>query len=264
MDGNSLQKENSVKDFLLLVFLLSVPIWLVGGAKLPLPVNLPVSALTAFVPVMAAAILSFRRHGSKGIKELVQKAWDYRKISNRVWYLAIVFLAPFMYLLSFVVMWLAKRPLPDPIQFPVLWLPVFTVLYLITGAGEELGWTGYATEPMQNRWGVLGSGFLLGIIWALWHSIAFIQTGSAMESVIWQSVKTIAMRMIILWIYIKAGKSVFATILYHTADNVSWSLFPNVSSHYDPLVTGLINCVVIVIIILGEKLTGSPSPRQQE
>lgn len=263
MDGNSLQKDHSVKDFLLWVFLLSIPIWLVGGAKLPLPVNLPVSALTAFVPGIAAAILSFRRHGSKGMKELFQKAWDYRKMNSRVWYFAILFLAPFMYLLSFVVMWLTKRPLPDPIQIPVLWLPVFTVLYLITGAGEELGWSGYATDPMQNRWGVLGSGFLLGIIWALWHSIAFVQTGSDMEWVIWQSVKTIAMRMIIVWIYIKAGNSVFAAILYHTADNVSWSLFPNVSSHYDPLVTGLINCAMIGIIILREIRTGSP-PRQQE
>lgn len=264
MDGNSLQKNNSVKDFLLFVFILSIPIWLVGGAKLPLPVNLPVSALTAFVPMIAAAILSFRRHGLRGVKELFRMDWDYRKISNRVWYFAIIFLAPFLYLLSFAVMWLTKWPLPDPIHIPVLWLPVFIVLYLISGAGEELGWTGYATEPMQDRWGILGSGFLLGIIWAIWHSIAFVQTGASVEWVIWQSVKTIAMRMIIVWIYFQAGKSVFAAILYHTADNVSWSLFPNTSSHYDPMVTGLVNCAAVGMILLIEKFTGSTGPCGQE
>lgn len=264
MDSNSSQKNYSVKDFLLLVFVLSIPIWLVGGAKLPLPVNLPVSAITAFVPMIAASILFFRRQGAKGIKRLFQMAWDYRKIRNKAWYFPIILLPPFMYLLSFLVIRMAERPLPDSIQIPVLWLPVFIVLYLITGAGEELGWSGYATEPMQNRWGVLGAGFLLGIIWAIWHSIAFVQTGSAVEWVIWQSVKTIAMRMIIIWIYNKAGKSVFAAILYHTADNVSWSLFPNTSSHYDPMVTGLINCAAAVIIIFGEGRKGSTRPRQQE
>lgn len=253
-----------MKDFFLLVFVLSIPIWLVGGAKLPLPVNLPVSALTTFVPMLAAAILSFRREGSKGIKELFQRVWDYRKISNKAWYVLSIFLAPVLYLLSFLVMWVTERPLPDPIHIPVLWLPVFIVLYLISGAGEELGWSGYATEPMQKRWGVLGAGFLLGVIWAIWHSIAFVQTGSAVEWVIWQSVKTIATRMIIVWIYIRAGKSVFAANLYHAADNVSWSLFPNVSSHYDPLVTGLINCALIAIIILGERITGSTRPHDQE
>jgi membrane protease YdiL (CAAX protease family) len=187
-----------MKEFVLLVFVLSIAIWLVGGTRLPLPVNLPVSALTAFVPMIAASILSFRRQGSEGIKELFQMACDHRKISNKVWYFPIIFLAPFMYLLSLVVMWVMERPLPDPIQIPVLWLPGFIVLYLITGAGKELGWSGYATEPIQNRWGVLGAGFLLGIIWAIWHSIAFMQTGSAVEWVIWQSVKTIAMHMIIV------------------------------------------------------------------
>jgi len=250
-----------MKDFFLLVFVLSIPIWLVGGARLPLPVNLPVSALTTFVPMLAAAILSFRRQGAKGMKELFQKAWDYRKIGNKAWYFPIIFLAPFLYFLSFIVMSVTGRPLPAPIHIPVLWLPVFLVLYLISGAGEELGWSGYATEPILTRWGILRAGFLLGIIWAIWHSIAFVQTGSSVEWVIWQSVKTIAMRMIIVWIYIKAGESVFAAILFHTADNVSWSLFPNVGSHYDPLVTGLINCAVIGIIILGERLTSHTRPR---
>ena len=77
LDSTPLQKDDSLKDFFLLFFVLSVPIWLVGEAKLPLPVNLPVSALTTFVPVMAASILSFRQQGSSGIKALLPKTWDY-------------------------------------------------------------------------------------------------------------------------------------------------------------------------------------------
>jgi hypothetical protein len=53
------EKIHSLKSIFLLVFVLSIPIWLVGEEKLPIPVNLPVSALTAFVPMLAAVLLSF-------------------------------------------------------------------------------------------------------------------------------------------------------------------------------------------------------------
>ena len=41
-------------DYFLLVFLLSIPFWIVGGEKLPLPMNLPVSALIFINPAIAA------------------------------------------------------------------------------------------------------------------------------------------------------------------------------------------------------------------
>jgi hypothetical protein len=53
---------------------------------------------------------------------------------------------------------------------------------------------------------------------------------------------------VIVWIYNNAGKSVFAAILVHDMDDVSWSLFPNDGSHYDPAVTGVITAVIAVIV----------------
>lgn len=258
------EKIHSLKHFFLLVFVLSIPIWLVGEAKLPLPVNLPVSALTAFVPMIAASILCFMRYCLRGVRELFQMVGDYRKIKAKVWYIPILFLAPSIYLISFAVMWLTERPLPEPIVIPLLWLPVFFVIYLITGAGEELGWSAYATLHMQNRWRALRAGLLLGILWATWHSIAFVQTGLDTQWVVWQSIKTIAMRMIIVWIYNKTGRSVFAANLYHTTDNVSWSLFPNFGTHYDPMVTGLINCLTTVVVAIAGGLNSLSRPHAQE
>jgi hypothetical protein len=65
------------------------------------------------------------------------------------------------------------------------------------------------------------------------------------------------MRVILVWLYNKTGKSVSATILYHTSDNVSWTAFPNTSSHYDPMVTGLLNALVVGILFLGRGATAS-------
>ncbi|HET9040788.1 MAG TPA: hypothetical protein VFN40_11490 [Gemmatimonadales bacterium] len=60
-------------SFLLLVLLFSLPCWLLAAivGRLPpevVPINLPVSALMAFNPLLAAAILVSREQGWTGVK----------------------------------------------------------------------------------------------------------------------------------------------------------------------------------------------------
>ena len=50
-----------------------------------------------------------------------------------------------------------------------------------------------------------------------------------------------------VWIYTSNGGSVFATILYHTIDNVSWILFPRGGSHYAPEISGPLTALVAAI-----------------
>ncbi len=244
-------QEKLPLDYFLLVLVLSVPMWLIGGSKLPLPINLPVSAVTTFVPAISAAILSYRRAGMPGVKELLKKAWDFKKIRNKIWYLPALFLAPLIYVCSYAVMRLTGLPLPAPINVPLLLVPAFFVMFLIGDTGEELGWSGYAVDPMQKRWGAARAGLILGVMWAIVHFIPFVQTRHSASWVAWQSIKTIAMRVVLVWIYNRTGKSVAATTLYHATDNVSAFLFPNFGSHYNPLVTGILTGVAAGMIVYG-------------
>ena len=45
--------------------------------------------------------------------------------------------------------------------------------------------------------------------------------------------------MIIVWLYVGAGGSVLAAIVFHAKTNVSDFVFPVNGSHYDPFVTGI-------------------------
>ncbi len=244
-------QENLPLNYFLLVFVLSVPIWLIGGNKLPLPINLPVSAVTTFIPAIAASILCYRRAGYTGVKELIQKAWDFKKIKNKIWYLPSLLLAPLIYVCSYAFIRLTGLPLPDSINIPLRMVPAFFVMFFIGDAGEELGWSGYAIDPMQNRWGAVEASFILGVVWAIYHSVTFVQTRHTASWIVWQSIKTVAMRMVLVWIYNKSGKSVLATNLYHTTDNVSAFLFPNFGSHYNPFVTGMLTWLVAFIVTFG-------------
>jgi membrane protease YdiL (CAAX protease family) len=243
-------RENLSLDYFGLVLVLTIPFWLFGGAKLPIPVDLPVSALASFNPLIAALILAYRRDGSRGSKALLRKALDYKKIKHKIWYLPILFLNPMIVILSYAVMRLVELPLPNP-QIPWLMAPVFFLAFFIAAIGEELGWMGYAFDPMQDRWGALKASLVLGLVWALFHLIPDVQNGRTANWILWYRLGTVATRVLIVWLYNNTGKSVFATILFHAMDNLSWVLFPNYGSHYNPFITSMITFLVTGIALFG-------------
>jgi uncharacterized protein len=250
MPSNASQEDLPLK-FFLLVFIITIPFWIFGGNKLPIPIKLPVSALAAFNPLIAALILSYKQSGFNGVKELFKKVFDYKKIKNKIWYVPILLLNPLISILSYAIMRFTGLPLPDPIQFPVLIAPVFFVVFFIFGMGEELGWMGYAIDPMQKRWGALKASIVLGLVWAIYHLIPDVQNQQTANWILWHRLGTVVLRILIVWIYNNTGKSVFAAILFHAMDNLSWALFPNYGSHYDPFVISILLCLTAVLVIIG-------------
>jgi len=238
--------------FILLVFLLSIPIWLISsllGNKLPIPINLPISALLFLIPVTAASILLYNQHGWKGVNDLLKKIFDYKKIKNKVWVLPALLLVPAIYFLSFAIMRLLRLLLPQQITSPFLMTPIFFALFFIGAACEELGWSGYAIDSMQNRWGALMAGIVLGSVWQVWHIIGDLQAQNTAVWIVWHGLYSVELRILIVWVYNNTQKSVFAAILVHTVDNVSWTLFPNYGSHYDPFIAFIIMTVMVAIVI---------------
>lgn len=68
--------DKSPLKLFLLVFVLSVPFWLVDSLtqlQQGIPLNLPVSSLMAFNPLLAALILTYRHNKSAGMKELLKR-----------------------------------------------------------------------------------------------------------------------------------------------------------------------------------------------
>jgi hypothetical protein len=137
-------------QYVFLLFALSVPVWLVGGGRLPGPLELPVSALMAFLPAVAAAILTYRRSGLAGLRAFLGGAFDYRRIRNPAWYVPILLLNPLIMFLSYVAMRVAGLPLPPP-QIPLLLIPVYALVFFPPAVAEELGWMGFAIEPHNIR-----------------------------------------------------------------------------------------------------------------
>ena len=245
--------------FFWLVLVISIPFWLLGAVAGDLtqkiPVNLPISSLMVVCPIAATLILTYRKHKSRGVKQLLGRVFDYQRITHKLWYLPVIFLMPVIMVLSYAVMRLLGLPLPEP-QIPFLSIPIFLLVFFISAIGEEIGWSGYALDPLQTRWGALKASLILGSVWAIWHVLPYIQAHNAPAWIVWECLATVGLRVIMVWLYNNTGKSLFAAILFHVTIDIGWVLFPNYGSHYNPAVTGIIILITAAIIpFLGDAKT---------
>jgi membrane protease YdiL (CAAX protease family) len=237
-------RRRSLLKFFLLVLALSLPFWLVGAVTgLQLLPGIPVSSLMVLSPVTAGLILVYRENGTAGVTELLKRSFDFPRIRAKVWYAPIVLLMPGVMLLSWELMHLMGSPLPAP-QFPILAALAMLAAFFGAALAEELGWSGYALDQMQIRWNALQASILLGVVLAAWHIVPLVQAHRSPAWITWQCLNIVATRVLYVWLYNNNGKSVFAAALFHTMQNISWMLFPNYGSHYDPRIAGLVTVFV--------------------
>jgi membrane protease YdiL (CAAX protease family) len=243
--------KRSPLTFFVLVFALSLPFWALGAVAEPLPppINLSLSSFFFVCPLIAAFILTYTEEKIGGIRGLLKRVFDFKRIRRKIWYVPIILLLPSIYLLSYVVMLLLGLPLPANIIIPFPLVPLIIVVFFLLAVGEETGWTGYVTGPMQDRWSVLTTSILLGLVWGIWHIVPDIESHRTLAFIAGQRFfHSVALRILIVWLYNITGKSLFAVILFHAMDNVCFSLFPNYGSNYDPAITGAITAITAVIV----------------
>ncbi len=247
----------SLLAFLLLTFGLSVPFWVFGAAteRQWLP-GLPAAAMMVVCPGLSALMLAHREEGSAGFIAILGRAVDYRSIPARIWFIPVVLLTPAISVLSYITLRVLGTPIPAP-HISILTVFALLALFLVSAFCEELGWSGYALDQMQDRWGTLRASLLLGAILATWHWVPLVQMHRSVDWIAWWTVWTLSSRVIMTWLYNQTGRSVLGAILYHAVSNLCWQVFPIRGSYWDPRVTGLITLAIAIAVVFMQKLGGT-------
>ncbi len=254
---NNSTSKRSPYLFFILVYALSIPLWALNVIyPIHLPVdNLPVTDIVAtFTPLIAASILMYREEGLSGVKNLLKRTFDYRRITKKAWYILIILLMPAIYVLTYGIMRLFGLPVPA-VWSPPLLTPLLFVAFFFAAAGEELGYTGYATDPMQARYTALTASLIIGLIHAIWHVPSAASIGYTLGLYIWGVIVLgVSFRILTVWIYNNTGKSVFAAILFHAVTNTGRSIFPGSRSAFElydgAIGYGLIAIVTVIVVYL--------------
>ena len=234
-------RKGSPLRFFVLVFALSAPIWLLE------PRDWRITASVG-TPLVAALILVYKEDGQAGTRRLLRRVFDQKRIKAKIWYVPVIFLPPAIYLLTYSVTRLTRLPLPDKPYVPLLMAPLLLTLFFILAIGEEVGWTGYVTDPLQDRWNALTTGIILGLVTAIWHCVPLIQMGRTPTWIAWWALSSVSIRILTVWLYNNTGRSLFAAIVFHAMNNFSFALFPDYGSHWNPAVGGVIITIAAVIV----------------
>ena len=246
--SNGPARVRSPLKFFGVVFALSIPFWLIGGVSgLQLMPGLSVSALGAFCPMAAALMLVYRESGTAGMAELLRRSFDFKRIKAKRWYAPILLLMVGVNAAVYGLMRWMDMPLPAP-QILVLATPLMFFAFFVGALGEELGWSGYITDPMQDRWNALQTGVLLGLVGIVWHLVPLLLVHRSPTWIAWWCLYAMAARVLIVWLYNNTGKSVFAVALFHATLNLAWMLFPVYGSHFDIRLGGLVMAGVAIIV----------------
>jgi membrane protease YdiL (CAAX protease family) len=107
------------------------------------------------------------------------------------------------------------------VQFPPLAVLVWGLGFFVAAECEELGWSGYATDPLQERSNALVASLLIGLVWSEFHFVPLLQAHRTLEWIAWWSLGTVSLRVLLVWLYNNTGQSVFVTALAHAMGNLS-------------------------------------------
>ncbi|GAA2433432.1 hypothetical protein GCM10010433_37600 [Streptomyces pulveraceus] len=240
--------RRSLPAFFALVTAVSVPFWLLGAwidTTGEAPIGLPVSALMFVCPAVAASVLVHRREGRAGVVRLLARVADCSRAPRKGRYALAIGFMPAVVVTAVVLAGLSGAALGG-LPMPLTAVPVLAVVFLIAAAAEELGWTGYATDPMIRRWGELNTGVALGVFWGAWHLVPLVQ---AHHGALWIGgwfATTVAVRVVMVRLHQSTGRSVLSAICVHASLNVCAAMTPGYGLPRMSLIIGGLTVLVAV------------------
>jgi len=255
-------KRHSVLTYYALVFAIS---WggilvLIGGPSNIPGTNEQVGRLFPFAllalfagPSIAGILMNYLVSGRAGLRELISRLLRWR--AGVRWYAVALLTGPLL-----VTAVLLALSLTSPEFLPGVLatsdktsLLLFGIAWGLIGGGllEELGWTGFAVPRLRQRYSILTSGLIVGLLWGVWHFlIAFWASSSFSGGNSWATfvagflafylVALPAYRVLLVWVYDHTG-SLPVVMLMHASLSASTLIL-------QPLATGMISLIWNVVL----------------
>ncbi len=225
-------------SFFVIAYSISWTYVLIFLVRFPLPDTIVTDTPMLLGPIAAGFIMSAVVDGKVGVGDLVRRLVLWR-VGAR-WYLIATLSVLAIYLVSIAATPGAAASFALPslgrwLLYPIL----FVVVLLLDGPVlEEPGWRGFALPRLQHRWGALGGGLLLGVLWAAWHAPQYLIPGFAAENGGWSfsgvgvfTLSAVSFSILMTWVFNNTRGSLLIAILMHSTLNFSQGLTSDLFPH---------------------------------
>lgn len=257
--------------FVVLTFLFTWVPWLAvlvgtGDARSG-PGSIALWVLGGYGPTIAALVVIAMREGRPGLRRFLRRLLHWRL----GWWYAVLLL-PLPVVLVAVVAAVVSGPSTWQLAGPLHWvlLPVALVSGILAGGMEELGWRGELLPQLQAWMSALQASVIIGLLWALWHAPLFLleSTSQSVFSPAWYTLQTVALSVILTWMYNSSHGNLLLVVLFHGAFNgwyglVIEGLAPDALSGFIPPSAVLLTLLAAGLLIRHGPTHLSGHPRQR-
>ncbi len=136
----------SITSFFVLTIIFTLPAYVLitlTGLNIILSPEMVFSLipLSVIAPICAALVLTYRKDGWIGVKKLLKRSFDYKRVINKKWYWPTLLLMPLFFSLVLGVSYLFDQELAAA-QMPLIAAPIVFILFFFTALTEQVGWMG--------------------------------------------------------------------------------------------------------------------------
>ena len=218
---------------IVLMFLLTWPIDLANAGAMPFEVPFVVYITLGYGFVFASIIMTWITLGRDAVVTLLKRFLIWRV--GWKWYLVAFLLIP---AIDIMAIYLSAVLTQMPVNFRaadayeifgqsanlILLIVPFFLFDALTN-GEEIGWRGYVLPRLQAKYSSLTSSLILGVIWSIWHLPKFVNNWES-SSFMWYVVDTMALSVLLTWLYNNTKGSLLLVTLFHASINTAGVMLP--------------------------------------
>ena len=243
MDPRARPTSHHVRRFCLVTTAVSASFWVIGAtAQAELVVDgLPLSAGMFVAPAIAV----WTTGAPGGIPPPVRGTRWPSVVSWTLW----ASLMPAVLACSYALTRMAEAHVPVEVGATPASVIALCLVFTISSACEEVGWSRFLTPALLTRASVLPAGIGIGIMWAVLHVVPYLQADRAWSWIAWQSLFTLAFRVLIVAAVADGRRGWSVAVVLHASYDVAWALTPVDGSSYDPRFAAALTAIVAALAV---------------
>lgn len=179
-------------------------------------------------PALAAVLVTAAVSGRAGLADLGRRIV---RVRVRMRWYAVVVATPAIGALALVVQDVAGQGRPTAVEMTTYsgaavmpWLALVAFVLVVNGLGEEIGWRGFLVDRLAPRLGLVRTALVVAAVWAPWHLPIFWVSESfadfGLPGTVGWLVSITAGSVVLAWVYLGSGRSIWVVALWHTAFNM--------------------------------------------
>lgn len=235
---------------------------MLNGLEVSLPLGLPPSVVMIVVPMLVAVYLTYRSNHLNGVRDMLAKVADVRKIDSSFAIVFAILIVPFIMLVSYMLGVSLGVAETGNFNANTLTILLMFAAFFIGAIPEELGWTTYATRPLQKRYGIFIAGIIIGLVWQLWHLIPFLQLGRDPWWIIFHFLTGIGLRVLMGYLFAWTNSATFPALIIHAMVNTFPEILPGGYASYVPALSAIVTWIVVIAVLYISTISNGKYERQ--